>query len=117
MFGNTSLAASAMLAPKRRAYHTRDAKIGLIEFPDCQKIVDDSPLFRNTIEFRNEPRIVSHARRVEKSRQSIKRGEHQIQYRMRPIALSGAPQDCTQPIDANEEERASENASHPGLYK
>ena len=69
MPSDTALTSAAMLASQRSPDHARNTKIGLVELPETNQLVDDGLLFRNAIHLGDKSRIVDHAPDVEPCRQ------------------------------------------------
>ena len=82
MLGNTTLAPFAVLASQRCTDHTRDAEVGLVEFPHSQQVVNDSLLLGNAVEFGDKPRVEDHGGRIEVRGESVKNQEEQVKQTM-----------------------------------
>lgn len=89
MPGHTSLAPPAMLTPQGRPDHALDAKVGLIELPGSDQIVDDGFLLRDSIQLRHKARIARHAAVVEPCAETGESCKKQIQ-QQRPVFASGS---------------------------
>ena len=75
MLGNTTLAPFAVLASQRCTDHTRDAKVGLVEFPHSQQVVNVGLLLGDAVEFRDKPRVKDHRGGVEVCGEAVKNEE------------------------------------------
>jgi hypothetical protein len=79
MLRYTTVASLAVSASEGSADHTSNAEVGLVKLPQAEKIVDDSLLLGNPIEFRDKARVEQHAGRIEVSRRGINSCEKEVE--------------------------------------
>ena len=60
MLGDTTTAPPTVFAPKRRTNHAGDTKVGLVELPEADKLVDDGFLLGNTVQLGHKAWVVHH---------------------------------------------------------
>lgn len=114
MFGNASLAATAMLASKRRLNHASNTKVGLVVFPLSKELINNSLLLSNAVHLGNKTGVVSHACNVEVHCKAEKEGKKEVEYAV-AFAFGCAEccrkEDCRQPIDTSPEKCSGKDAS------
>lgn len=118
MLGNASLTSAAVLASQGRSNHARNTKVGLVKLPLRKQLIDNSLLLRNAIHLGHEAGIVSHAGNVEIRCEAVKDGKDDVEEQV-AVALgrsqSCRKENCRQPVDSNQEQSGSKDASKPGL--
>jgi hypothetical protein len=101
MLGNTSLAATAMLASKRSLNHARNTKVGLIILPLGNKSINDGLLLRDALHLWDESRIISHACDVEVQSEAEEDRKKEVEKAM-TVAFARAQccrkENCCQPV-------------------
>jgi hypothetical protein len=79
MLGHATVTPAAMLTPERRADHACHAEVGLVKFPQLDKLINDGLLLCNAAQLGHKAWIVNHADDVEVARKPIENDEGDIE--------------------------------------
>ena len=78
MFGNTAFAPATVLTSQRPPDHARNTKVGIIELPQADQLIDDGLLLSDAVHFWHKARVINHASDVEPACQGSKEGEGKV---------------------------------------
>jgi len=90
MFGHAALTPPAMLTPQWCPDHARNTKVGLVELPQADQLVDDRFLLGNPIHLGHEPGVVADAPNIEPSCHGIEGNKRKV-HEPGPVCLELAP--------------------------
>ena len=134
MLCDATLTPTAVLASQRSPDHAVHAKVRLVVLPLTDQLVDDGLLLSNAIQLGYEARIINHRSDIEEGCGAKQGSENEVpkpsavwsfgqllgqcwQIKLNVLTLSrgGSWQQGEEPVQANQSERPSEDASHPWL--